>query len=165
VNYFDRVPMRYRPCLEAARTLIPDEVRRLIEPRFLFGVSPRFVGLHHEDMGKNFPKIAARGWTYDDCAHACFAHSTPDEQPTVVFPKPWLYPDPVKTILHEYGHLFDEATGFHLSPPPTTDYSWNNRYEAVAEAFAYVLIPPSGLWDDYMRSEEMRPLRAAMGCA
>jgi hypothetical protein len=157
--------MWFRPAVEEALSLVPPRVRQLIEPRFLCGVSPRFVGFHEYDMSQTYPAIAAAGWTYDNCPHACFALGTPDEKPTVVLPRPDLCGDPVGVLLHEYGHLFDEATRFHLDVPETTAYSRTNRMEAVAEAFQLVLKPESALWDDYMHCEAMRPLRDEMGVA
>lgn len=164
-TYFSRVPMGLRPALEEARRLIPREVSRVSDPRFLCGVSPHFVGLHYEDMTTNWPLVADRGWTYENCAHASFAHRTSDDRPTIVLPRPDLYRDPVGTILHECGHLFDEATGFHLDAPETTEYSRSNRLERVAEAFELILRPPTGLWEEFCRGEAMRPLRTAMGIA
>lgn len=154
--------MRYRPLVEAARDLIPPGVAGLVEPRYLIGVSPHFVGLHHSRMEDAFPDLAARGNSYEACAHACYSFHTPDGRPTIVMPQPHLYHDPVATLLHEHGHLFDEATGFHIAAPETTRYSRTNRQEAFAEAFEIVLLPPSGAWELYVESEAMRPLRAAM---
>lgn len=152
--------MRYRPLVEAARALIPRGVRVIVEPRFLIGVSPHFVGLHYQSMGEPF---LAKGMSYENCAHACYTFHTPDERPTIVMPQPLLYPDPVGTLLHEYGHLFDEATGSHIACPETTRYSRTNQQEAFAEAFEAVLKPASGKWEMYVECEAMRPLRTAMG--
>ncbi len=157
--------MEHRPLLETARSYLPPTVARLIAPRFLIGCKPSFVGLHRFKMEVNFPRVAANGHSYDNCAHACYTTSIDDGVQTVVIPEPSAYHDPVGAVLHEIAHLFDEATGFHLDAPKTTPYSGENRTEAVAEAFAIILCPPSGLWADYVSSESMRPLRMAMGLA
>jgi hypothetical protein len=161
VNYWDRAPIRWRSALELARFALPPTVARTVNPRFLIGVSPRFVGLHNSDMAEMWPNVAADGWTYDNCAHACYTTGTPDTVPTVVIPQPDLYAHCiVDTLLHEIGHIYDEATGFSVTPPATTPYSRENRQEAFAEAFALIIRPPTSEWDAYMRAEAFLPLRA-----
>lgn len=165
-SLFSRVPLYWRPTIEAARALIPIDVALLIEPRFLVCESPRFVGLHYQDMAANFPHIAASGYTYEHCAHACFTGATPDGRQTVVFPDPTLYPDPVGTVVHEIAHLWDEATGFTADAPESTNYSRSNRYERIAEAFKMIVKPASGDWREWSESDEaLRPMRTLMGVA
>lgn len=163
MNYFDRVPMAYRPLIEAARALIPAEVRLKTWPRYLIGVSPSYVGLHYFDMAEAFPGLAARGNSYENCAHACYSFHAADGMPTIVVPNPDLYRDPVGTILHEHGHLLDAATCFSITAPETTRYSRTSRAEAFAEAFQIALKPPTGEWESFACSEQMRPLKTAMG--
>lgn len=157
-DLFARVPIRHRAAVEEALSLVPPSAR-ILEPRFLVGVSPVYVGLH------NYREVAGYdGLTYDVCAHACFSFHTPDGVPTIVFPDPDLYPDPVSTLLHEYGHLWDEATGFSVDAPETTPYSRTNRLERIAEAFEALCKPLDGeLPEGYLEAESFRPMRAAMG--
>lgn len=155
MNWWSRVPMRWRPAIEEARSLIPEPVRRLVEPTFLVGIQPSFVGLH--SLGPIPAKYGATGWTWQNVAHACFAFQF--GEPIIVFPRPDLYWNPVGTILHEWGHLLDEVTGFALEVPITTPYSQIDRRERVAEAFEILLKPPSGAWEDYIQAEAFSPLR------
>lgn len=153
---FDRCPSEFLPVVDAARALIPPAVARLVEPQFLCGISPSFVGLHR------FKVVEYEGITvsYDESAHASLASRSPDGRGRVVFPDLSVYPDPVATILHEIGHLFDEATGFGFEAPATTPYSRTNRRERFAEAFELLLRPPSTIWRELMEhAESMRPLR------
>jgi hypothetical protein len=158
-TYFDRVPSRYGSAIEAAWSLLPEKVTEIVHPHFLCGVHPNFVGLHAFDACDEEGYIRERG--YGSVAHACFSFHSADRVPRVVLP----VEKSVDVIVHEIGHLFDEATGFRLKPPVTTAYSLTNSYELVAEAFQLVLTPPSGAWLDYVSSESFRPFREAMGVA
>lgn len=158
-DYFDRVPMSFRPLLEAGLDLIPDRVRQIAHTRFLCGVDPLFVGLHDvRDTGD--------GRSYRDTAHACYPWHVPDGKPTIVLPAGFVereHPEwQVYVVVHEYGHIFDWATGFQLDPPGSTPYSNKNRQERVAEAFAMTLAPISGAWKSYMEAEAFRPFREVM---
>lgn len=148
--------------VEATRAMIPPKIHALMEPTFLVGHSPHFVGLHSAnpaDLGPSYAGAVA-GWTYDDMAHAVY------EEQVIVFPRPDLYEGvEVGTLLHEFGHLFDHVTGFNLDAPVTTAYSRTDRAERVAEAFGMILRPPSGAWQDYVAAESFRPMREAIGVA
>lgn len=163
MSWFDRVPLSARPLVEAARDIIPEQVHAVVQPWWLIDVSPHFVGLHRfkpADLGAEYAQ-AVGDWTYDDLAHCCFFDGG---RPVVVFPRPELYEgQEVGTLVHEYGHAFDFATGFTLDCPVTTAYSKVSRAERIAEAFETLLLPPSGAWQEYMQAEAFRPLREAMG--
>lgn len=161
MTLFDRVPGDVKPVLEAARSLLPPQVLETITPRFLCGIDPVSAGLHRFDDIVSFNGLA---WRRASGAHACYTHHTPDRKQTIVLPDVFAYPDPVATVLHEYGHLYDEATGFQqIHLPVTTRYSKVNRAERFAEAFETVLRPPSGEWELFTQSEAFRPLRELVG--
>jgi hypothetical protein len=154
VNLFDRAPTEYRHILDEALRIIPPKVFESITPRFMCGVDPAFVGLHHYD------KTGAA--SYARTCHAVFPWHSSDGEPRVVLPTIYKK-NMVEVAIHEVGHLFDFATGFSLEAPETTWYSKTNRLERIAEAFETILMPPSGKWRDYSESEAFRPLRTAMG--
>lgn len=154
--------MRWRPLLEEARRYVPPRMAEAVQPKFLIGFSPKFIGLHSHEPTELGPEYAETvgAWTYDDMAHAC---CPPFFDPVIVMPKPALYRDQaVGTLLHEWGHLFDAVTGYSLEAPVTTPYSKTNRRERIAEAIETVLVPPSGAWEDYVAAEAFRPLREAL---
>lgn len=158
---FDRVPAGIKPVLETARSLLPAKVLETIEPRVLAGVDPTWVGLHHFDHQVVFNGTSHR---LVECAHACYTHLVPDQRQTIVLPDIFAYDDPVATVIHEYGHLYDEATGFQrIDLPETTEYSKVNRWERFAEAFETMLRPPNGEWELFTQSEAFRPLRELVG--
>ena len=155
--------MAYRPIIERARGLLPPLVAETVADHFLCGIDPRFVGLHSYQDEYVFHE---KTWTYAQLAHACFSFNSADRVPRVVFPDLAGYrANPVATVVHEVGHLFDEATGFAIDPPETTEYSRTNRYERFAEAFEMILMPSSGEWELFMEAESFRPLRSAMDLA
>lgn len=164
MDWFDRVPMVYRPALETARSMLPQKVVETAPLRFLCGVSPLFVGLHgYDDTGD--------GRSYADTAHACYPYHTSDGYPRVVLP----YDHAVVSrsldwqtmiYVHEIGHIFDWATGFSVTPPETTWYSKVSRGEAFAEAFSMMVHPTYADqygWSETIEAESFRPFREHLG--
>lgn len=150
MSLFDRAPADYKPLIEAGWAKLTPRMRRELTPRFLCGVDPRFAGLHYYE---------GRG-TYAWNPHCCFTFHTPDRHQRIVIP---TLDERVDMIVHEAAHMFDEITHFELDAPITTAYSRTNRRERIAEAIEEMLMPRSGQWDAYMRGEQFRPLRHAIG--
>lgn len=166
---FDRVPAQFKPVIEVARAFLTPQVSEMCQPRFLCGTDPRFVGLHRYTTADLVASDAryddwVQDYDYDVLAHALYGTASPDGKATICFPKLESYSDPVGTVLHEWGHLFDEVTGFVCDVPETTAYSSVNRRERFAEGFARLLRPPTGCYVDWANSlEALAPLRALVG--
>jgi hypothetical protein len=135
----ERVGHRYRAAIEAAYSLIPAGMHRLIRPHFLCAVDPVFVGLHrYED--------ASFGRSYRSTAHVAYEfHQTgtarTNRRTTVVLPgRPAALELPV--LVHELGHVLDASLGFAHRAEPVGDYAATDRFEAFAEAFTAWAVPP-----------------------
>lgn len=167
MDYFARCTSEFRPVIDEARRHLPAKATAMIEPRYLCGFSPHFVGLHYHSMaelGADHPATQNPGFTYETLAHACYQSVTPDGVQTLVYPQLARYSDPVGTILHEFGHLLDEATGFSCAVPTSTPYSRTNREERFAEGFRLLCRPLTGEWRLWAETEEsLAPLRALVG--
>lgn len=130
----------YAQAIARAYVLIPDELHRFIQVDFLTGTDPIFAGLHHHEN-------TVDGRSYRNTAHCCYGYSLRDlpisrRKTTIVLP---LRIDArSSTVVHELGHALDESLGFAFDSGPTSWYSYNNRYEAFAEAFTSWVIPPYG---------------------
>lgn len=163
-DFFARCPGIFKPVIETARELIPPRVRNLVDPRFLCGVDPRFVGLHHYTLADQPDYAEWSGeWDYDRLAHACYTHIVGRQ--TIVFPSLDVYKDPIEVVLHEWGHLYDEATHFEFDAPESTRYSNTNRAERFAEAFSILIRPTTGEQDEWANGEKTRPFRDLVGIA
>lgn len=138
----------YRYCepISTSLALLPAGVLPLVaHADFLCGVDPIYAGLHAYELTFD-------GRSYHSTAHCVYGHhqyALPADRrrTTVVLPdmrhaEPWV-------IVHELGHVLDEALGFSHDAMPTTEYSANNRAEAFAEAFA--------IWTGAYRSHGWKP--------
>lgn len=125
----------YGQVISAAVDLIPPRLHSLIQPDYLCGADPVFVGLHRFDA-------ASYNRSYRHTAHVAYSfHQQPRPRPdrvtTVVLPTvPTL-----TTIVHELGHVLDETLGFTVHAHPVSWYADDNRAEAFAEAFTSWVIP------------------------
>jgi hypothetical protein len=102
---------------------------------FLCGTDPVFAGLHGYING-------ADGRPYAETPHV--AHdfhqtglSRARRHTTVVLPKV----PAIATVVHELGHVLDEALNFEHVAEPVSSYARNSRHEAFAEAFAAWVLP------------------------
>lgn len=154
MNYFDRVPAEFKPLLETSLALIPAKVREAIQPQFLCGISPHFVGLHNSGAEERDGRRQS-----DVLAHA---HRKRDRW-VIVYPDIRTYPDPINTVLHEYGHMYDAATGWQADVPETVEAWRQDRRESFAWLFELLLSPPSRYWRERCASEQMRPFRELIG--
>jgi hypothetical protein len=128
----------YSTLIEAAYELIPQSLHRLIRPHFLCGNDPLFAGLHRFES-------ASYNRSYRNTAHVTYDFHQEGlrrmhRRTTVVLPEE---PKRVRMsdLVHELGHVLDEALGFEHAALPVTSYAKDNRYEAFAEAFAAWVMP------------------------
>jgi len=138
----------------AALDLMPEGVRRSVEDADVLFADPVFVGLHDYDEVPGYPDV-----TYRRCAHVVYPyhqHRIPKSMrcTTVVLPTP----KPLRSVLHEYGHVLDEQLGFELVLAPVSKYAMTNREEAFAEAFAAWVMRERWVIDDEPASLRLCPL-------
>lgn len=126
---------RFVESVGPALDLIPEAIRRRVENVDIFaGADPVFAGLHsYEEM--------THGRSYRSTTHVVYPwhikRPASDRVTTLVL----CEPEPLWVIVHELGHVLDEALGFDHTAQPTTDYSKTNRGEAFAEAFTAWIKP------------------------
>lgn len=126
----------YTAAIEAAYSLIPPVVTRLLTTDFLTGSDPIFAGLHNY-------KTSPYGRSYRDHAHVVYPfhqwglHKR-NRTTTIVLPIPKSAN--VKTIIHELGHVLDERLGFRHDAVPVSSYAETDRNEAFAESFTSWII-------------------------
>lgn len=139
----------YTELIAAAYKLIPEAMHRLIRPHILCGSDPGFVGLHRF-RSASFGRSYATMWHVTYSAHQ-IRPAAQDRHTTVVIPDltdeaPWVrqrfgHHHPVAAMVHELGHVLDEALRFEHTATPVTRYAQTDRCEAFAEAFTAWLIP------------------------
>lgn len=116
----------------AALHMIPPRIRRLLH----FDVvteDPVFLGLHR------FIGIGD-GRSYRNEAHVAYpCHQIAPGVTTIVLQRPRT----VEVVVHEIGHVLDEALGFAHPATPITRYAETDRYEAFAESFTRWIVGPS----------------------
>jgi hypothetical protein len=118
-----------------ALRMLPPQVRKLVEfADFLDGVDPVFVGLHEiEDTDD--------GRSYRNTAHVAYTFYQPlpraRRRTTVVLPER----ETLRTVVHELGHVLDEALDFDFYPSPVDWYAATNGSEAFACAFECWMLP------------------------
>jgi hypothetical protein len=128
----------YSALIEAAYQLIPPGLHQFIRPHFLCGTDPVFAGLHrYENVEDDRPYKTTVHVAYDfhqDGLRRALRHTT------VVLPRePKLIT--LATMVHELGHVLDEALRFEHDAHPINDWANTNRYEAFAEAFTAWVLP------------------------
>ncbi len=109
--------------------MIEPSILKLIKCDFLCGCNPIWVGF------ANYTPDIGDGRSYLNTAHVAYpCHqrlSRDSRKTTVVLPIP-VHPI---VIVHELGHVLDEALGFEHIAEPITKYARLDRGEAFAEAF------------------------------
>jgi hypothetical protein len=125
----DRIPSnRFSEPIEEAISIVSDFWPLLAHVRFVCGIDPIWAGIHHFEAANN-------SRSYRNTAHVVYPFH-------VLGPRSWrstavIMPLPLEPvyIVHELGHVLDEALGFEHQARPVTDYAHTNRNEAFAEAF------------------------------
>lgn len=137
-----------------ALSLLPAGIaRRVAHVRFFCGVDPLYAGLHDWESS-----AAPYTRSYRVTPHVVWPmHLTSrpkDERvSTVVLPDP----DEPWVVIHELGHVLDEAIGFgRHRPQGVTEYAESNTWQAFAEAFTAWLCPDvyAAAQDALLRDEE-----------
>ena len=105
-----------------------------------------FTGADPVSAGLSPHTTISDGRSYRDTAHTLYSWHATDRRTTIVLPGRTVdqlgnMPDPVGALVHEIGHVVDEAFGFDRIMEPVTSYAETDRSEAFAEAFARWLVP------------------------
>jgi len=120
---------------------------------FLTGTDPIYAGLHdYIELDEVDGLEIEEGESYRNIPHVvypCHQFVLPKSlrHTTVVLPKiiyPWM-------VVHELGHVLDEALDYSHLALPITDYAKVNNAEAFAEALVGWLFEDSGEPDEETR--------------
>ena len=119
----------YAESIQAAIAIIPSTIwQRISYVHFFTGTDPIWAGLHSIEM-------ISDGRSYRNTAHVVYPFHQKHlpasmRATTVVLP----IPEHPIVVVHELGHVLDEALRFQYLAEPVTDYACTNRLEAFAEA-------------------------------
>ena len=139
-----RLAPGYREVIALVMWQIPERFTERVQPHFLTGLDPAYVGLHryHDtDSAVNVGRVL-----YSETPHFASPHhqSLPKSQqhPTIVLPIPytafrreWGEDHIRRAIAHEFGHALHAVLDEQPVFPPISEYAQSNFHEAFAEAF------------------------------
>lgn len=151
----DRVPAGgYAALIEAACSVVPPRILELLQPDYLCGVDPQFVGLH------DFTD-ASYGRSYSTTMHVAYPHhqmkvAKVHRRTTIVIPVA-AKRIRVAHLVHELGHVLHGVLQWEHDTTPVTQYGGTNWCEAFAEAFTSWLTPGYG---DYPEPRTVNYLEA-----
>lgn len=123
------------PAIGHALALIPPSILGRMHFQIFTGTDPLWAGLHAFEA-------ATYGRSYRSMEHVVYPYhqtSLPLDRRVTTLVVP--VPRPPRRIVHELGHILDEATGFQHVAEPVSAYARTKRAEAFAEAFTAWLLP------------------------
>lgn len=126
----ERIPnYKFSERIGKALEIIPERMHKFLHCDFLCGCDVKYVGF------ANYGMDIGDGRSFRDTAHVaypwCQRLSNDQKKTTIILP---VLESPL-IIIHELGHVLDEALGFEHIALPITEYAKINREEAFAEAF------------------------------